>query len=179
MIDAPVTGSAPRAQAGTLTIMVGGEARLLERARPLLELMGERIVHAGPLGHGQTVKLINNALAAANTVAVGEALLVGAACGVDLDALLEVTGAGSGGSTVMQLKAPAMRAHDYEPLFKLDHMLKDVELCLAAAGAAGAPFPAAARAREALRAAASRGLGGQDFAAVLEALEGFAGRRLT
>jgi 3-hydroxyisobutyrate dehydrogenase-like beta-hydroxyacid dehydrogenase len=90
MIDAPVTGSAPRAEDGTLTIMVGGEPADFDRARPLLEAMGKVIVHAGPLGHGQMVKLINNAVAATNAAVVGQALLVGAKTGVDLDALIEV-----------------------------------------------------------------------------------------
>jgi 3-hydroxyisobutyrate dehydrogenase len=178
LLDAPVTGSAPRAEDGTLTIMVGGAAPVLERVRPLLELMGRRIVHAGPTGHGQTVKLLNNALAAANAVALGEALLAGAACGVDLDALVEVMSAGSAASTMLELKARPMIEHAFDPTFKLEHMLKDVDLCLAAAEEAGAPFPAAAHAREAFVAAAGRGLGERDFAAVLEALEGLAGRRL-
>ena len=94
-VDAPVTGSSPKAEAGTLTIMAGGERADVDEARPLFEAMGETIVHAGPLGQGQMVKLVNNALAAANAVALGEALLAGAATGTDLDALIAVMGAGS------------------------------------------------------------------------------------
>jgi 3-hydroxyisobutyrate dehydrogenase len=71
-----------------------------------------------------------------------------------------------------------MRRHDYATLFKLDHMLKDVRLCLEAAEAAGVPFPSAAQAREILAAAAARGHGEDDFAALIEALEGLAGTRL-
>ena len=99
--------------------------------------MGELIVHVGPLGHGQMVKLINNAVAAINTAVVGEALLLGASAGVDLDALVEVLGAGSGGSAMLELKAGPMRAHDYTTLFKLEHMLKDLRLCLEEAEAVG------------------------------------------
>src|SRR5437763_1272898 len=80
--DAPVTGSSPRAEAGTLTIMVGGEATDFERARPLFEAMGELIVHAGPSGHGSMVKLLNNAVAAINTVAIAEAFEIGERYGV-------------------------------------------------------------------------------------------------
>jgi 3-hydroxyisobutyrate dehydrogenase-like beta-hydroxyacid dehydrogenase len=177
-VDAPVTGSSPKAQDGTLTIMAGGDAEDFERALPLFRAMGELVVHAGPLGHGEMVKLINNAVAAANTVTVAEALLVGAATGVDLDRLVEVMGAGSGGSTVLALKAGPMRDHDFTTLFKLEHMLKDVRLCLEEGQAAGAPFASAAQAREVLSAGMGRGLGDADFAALVEVLEGLAGRRL-
>jgi 3-hydroxyisobutyrate dehydrogenase-like beta-hydroxyacid dehydrogenase len=178
MLDAPVTGSAPRAEDGTLTIMAGGPRADFERARPVLEAMGKLVVHAGALGQGQMVKLINNAVAATNTATVGQALLVAAQAGVDLDALVEVMGAGSGNSTMLELKAGPMREHDYTTLFKLEHMLKDVRLCLEEGQAAGAPFPFAALTREILSAAMGRGHGNDDFAALIEVLEGEAGRQL-
>jgi 3-hydroxyisobutyrate dehydrogenase-like beta-hydroxyacid dehydrogenase len=177
-IDAPVTGSSPRAEDATLTIMAGGSEEDFARARPLLQAMGRLIVHAGPLGHGQMVKLINNAVAAINTAAVGEALLLGSRAGIDLDKLTAVMGAGSGSSTMLELKAGPMREHDYTTLFKLDHMLKDVRLCLEEAQTSGAPFTFAALTREILSAASGRGHGDDDFAALIEALEGAAGHRL-
>ena len=79
---------------------------------------------------------------------------------------------------MLALKAGPMREHDFTTLFKLEHMLKDVRLCLEEAQAAGAPFPAASAARDALSAAMGRGLGEQDFAAMLESYEGLAGRTL-
>ena len=176
--DAPVTGSAPRAADGTLTIMVGGPAEAVTRVRPLLDAMGELIVHVGPLGHGQTVKVINNAVAAANASTLGQALVVGRAIGIDLDALVRVMGAGAGGSVMLDLKAGPMREHDYATLFKLEHMLKDVRLCLEEGQRAGVPFPAAAEVREVLNAGMGRGLRDADFAALIEVLEGLAGRRL-
>jgi 3-hydroxyisobutyrate dehydrogenase-like beta-hydroxyacid dehydrogenase len=175
LVDAPVTGSAPRAEDATLTIMAGGAAADFERARPLLESMGRLVLHVGPLGHGQTIKLINNSVAAVNALTVAQALVVGRDAGVDLDALVAVMEAGSGGSTMLSLKQAAMRAHDYTPLFKLDHMLKDVRLCLETAGV---PFEAAAAAEQALEAAARDGHGDEDFAAMLSAVEGQVGRRL-
>jgi 3-hydroxyisobutyrate dehydrogenase-like beta-hydroxyacid dehydrogenase len=178
MVDAPVTGSAPRAEDGTLTIMAGGSDEDFERARPVLEAMGELILHAGPLGHGQMVKLVNNAVAATNAATVGQALLVAARAGVDLDALIEVMRAGSGASAMLDLKAGPMRDHDYTTLFKLEHMLKDVRLCLDEGQAIGAPFAFAALTREILTAAAGSGHGNEDFAALIEALEGAAGTRL-
>src|SRR3954447_2679294 len=189
-VDAPVTGSAAQgaggagaiiaagAEAGPLTIMAGGAETDFERARPLLEVMGELIVHVGELGQGQTVKLINNAVAASNASTLAQALIVGKATGVDLEALIRIMGAGSGASTMLTLKAEPMRTHDYATLFKLEHMLKDVRLCLEEGQAAGVPFPAAAHTREVLTAAMGRGLGDADFAAIVEVLEGLADTRL-
>lgn len=177
-MDAPVTGSSPKAEDGTLTIMAGGSEADFERAHPLFEAMGELIVHVGPLGHGQMVKLINNAVAAINTAVAGEALLLGKRTGVDLDSLLSVLNAGSGSSAMLALKAPAMRAHDYTTLFKLEHMLKDLRLCLQEADEVGQEFRFAEEVTEILEAAAGRGLGEQDFAALLEVLEQRSGAQL-
>ena len=177
-VDAPVTGSSPKAEDGTLTIMAGGAAADVARARPLFEAMGETIVHVGPLGHGQATKLVNNAVAAANALVVAEALVAAQALGVDLDRLLAVLGAGAAASTMLALKAAPMRAHDYAARFKTEHMLKDVALCLEATREAGVPFDGAARVREALVAAVARGHGGDDFASLLEVVETAAGRRL-
>jgi 3-hydroxyisobutyrate dehydrogenase-like beta-hydroxyacid dehydrogenase len=178
MIDAPVTGSSPRAQAGTLTIMVGGPESDFERAKPLLEAMGELIVHVGELGQGEMLKLINNSLGAANAAAVAEALVLADATGVNLDALQAVTQSGSGASAQMEMKSGPMRNHDYTTLFKTEHLLKDVRLCLEEAQAAGVPFPAAGHARDLLAATVGRGHGAEDYAALIEAAEGLAGRRL-
>jgi 3-hydroxyisobutyrate dehydrogenase-like beta-hydroxyacid dehydrogenase len=178
MLDAPVTGSSPRAEAGTLTIMAGGEAADFARARPLLEAIGKLIVHVGELGQGEMLKLINNALGAANAAALAEALLLARATGIDLDAFAEVVSTGSGASAQLELKSKPMREHDYTTLFKTAHMLKDVRLCLEEAQAAGVPFPAAAHARDLLSATMGRGHGDEDYAALIEAAEGLAGRRL-
>jgi 3-hydroxyisobutyrate dehydrogenase-like beta-hydroxyacid dehydrogenase len=177
-MDAPVTGSSPRAEDGTLTIMAGGTAEDFERARPLFEAMGELIVHVGPVGHGQLVKVINNAVAAANTAVAAEALIEGARAGADLDALVQVIGAGSGASAMLDLKQQSMRAHDYTTLFKLEHMLKDLRLCLEEARAAGVHTPMIEATEQILADANERGLGEQDFAALLEVVEERAGARL-
>ena len=178
MLDAPVTGSSPRAEDGSLTIMVGGEPQDFARVRPLLEAMGRLIVHVGELGQGQMLKLINNSLGAANAAAVAEALLLAGAKGIDLDAFVEVTSAGSGASTQLAFKSGPMREHDYTTLFKTAHLLKDVRLCLQEAETTGVPFPAAAHARDLLTATMARGHAEEDYAAVIEAVEGLAGRRL-
>jgi 3-hydroxyisobutyrate dehydrogenase-like beta-hydroxyacid dehydrogenase len=177
-VDAPVTGSAPKAQDGTLTIMVGGSDQDVQRAMPLFEAMGELIVHVGELGMGQQVKVISNAVAATNCATLAQALVVGRRTGVDLEALLKVMGAGAASSTMLELKGRPMLAHDFEPLFKLDHMLKDIVLCLQDAREAGAGFPSAALAGELYAAGSGRGLGERDFAAVLEVVEALNDTRL-
>ncbi len=178
MLDAPVSGSSPRAEDGSLTIMVGGAREDFERALTLLETMGRLIVYVGELGQGEMLKLINNSLGAANAAAVAEALLLASASGIDLDTVVQVVSSGSGASAQLELKSGAMREHDYTTLFKTAHMLKDVRLCLEEAQSAGVPFPSGAHARDLLIAAIGRGHGEDDYAAMIEAAEGLAGRRL-
>jgi 3-hydroxyisobutyrate dehydrogenase-like beta-hydroxyacid dehydrogenase len=177
-MDAPVTGSSPKAEDATLTIMAGGAPAAFERARPLFEAMGELVVHVGELGQGQLVKVINNAVAAANTAVAAEALLAARLAGADLDALVKVMGAGSGASAMLALKAAPMRAHDWSTLFKLEHMLKDLRLCLEEAEAAGVRMELVQETAALLEEAERKGLGERDFAALLEAVEDRAGARL-
>jgi 3-hydroxyisobutyrate dehydrogenase-like beta-hydroxyacid dehydrogenase len=169
-VDAPVTGSKPRAEDGTLTIMAGGSDEDFARAKPLFEAMGELIVHCGPSGHGAMVKLLNNALAAINAAALAEAIDLAETYGLDTERLLEVMSAGSAKSTMLDLKARPMLERSYDPLFKLEHMLKDVRHCLNEADALGEDFDLAADAERLYAAAAAAGLGEQDFAAVFEAV---------
>ena len=176
-VDAPVTGSSPKAEAGTLTIMCGGSEADVARARPLFEVMGEKIVHVGAAGEGQAVKVLSQGVTAVNCATLAQALTVGRQAGLDLEALLEVMTGGSSDSTMRALKGKPMIEHDFSPLFKLEHMLKDVRLCLDESRAAGAAFPFAALAGELYSAGVGRGLGQQDFSAVLEVVEGMAGRR--
>jgi 3-hydroxyisobutyrate dehydrogenase-like beta-hydroxyacid dehydrogenase len=177
-VDAPVTGSSPKARTGTLTIMVGGAEADIERARPLFEIMGEKIVVCGEAGQGQAVKVITQAITAVNCATLAQGLLLARQAGVNVDALLETMDGGSSDSTMRALKGKPMLEHDFTPLFKLAHMLKDVELCLAETRAAGSSFPFAGLAAELYGAGVGRGLGEQDFGAVLEVLEGLNGARL-
>ena len=162
--------SKPRAEDGTLTIMAGGSPEDFARAKPLFEAMGKLIVHCGPSGHGAMVKLLNNALAAINAAALAEALDLAETYGLDSDRLVEVMSAGSAKSTMLDLKARPMIERDYDPLFKLEHMLKDVRHCLAEAEALGEDFDLAADAERLYAAAADAGFAEQDFAAVAEAV---------
>ena len=177
-VDAPVTGSSPKARTGTLTIMVGGAEADIERARPLFEIMGEKIVICGEAGQGQAVKVITQAITAVNCATLAQGLVLARQAGVDVEALLQTMDGGSSDSTMRALKGRPMLEHDYTPLFKLAHMLKDVQLCLSEARTAGGSFPFAGLAAELYGAGVGRGLGDEDFAAVLEVVEGISGRRL-
>ena len=169
-LDAPVTGSKPKAEDATLTIMVGGDAAHFERALPLFEAMGKLVLHVGPQGHGSMVKLINNTIAAVNTAAVAEGIAVGRRAGLDLDKLLAVIGAGSGASAMLDLKARPIIERDYEPLFKLGHMLKDVRHCLTESRALGTEMQVAAAAEALYSEADDAGHYDDDFAAVAESI---------
>jgi 3-hydroxyisobutyrate dehydrogenase-like beta-hydroxyacid dehydrogenase len=149
--------------------MAGGEQGAFERALPLFEAMGERIVRVGPQGHGQLAKLLTNTMGAVNAAALAEAVLTVKRAGVDPDAFLQVAGGSAGASTVLTLKGRPMFDEDFEPLFKLEHMLKDVRHCLEEARALGIELRLGAVAEGLYARAAQEGHGEEDFAAVITA----------
>jgi 3-hydroxyisobutyrate dehydrogenase-like beta-hydroxyacid dehydrogenase len=170
-LEAPVSGSRPKAEGGTLTIMAGGEEEAFDRARPLLEAMGELIVHVGPQGHGQMAKVLTNTMGAVNAAALAEAVTVARKAGLDAGAFLEVASGSAGNSTVLELKGRPMFERDFEPLFKLEHMLKDVRHCLSEARELGVEVALGPLAERLYAQAAEDGRGGEDFAAIVTAVE--------
>ena len=170
-LEAPVSGSRPKAEDGTLTIMVGGERDAFERARPLFEAMGERIVHVGPQGHGQLAKLLTNTMGAVHAVALAESVLAAERAGLDPDAFLEVAAGSAGNSTVLGLKGRPMFERDFTPLFKLEHMLKDVRHCLNEAKALGVELRLGSLVEPLFASAGESGHAEEDFAAVIRAIE--------
>ena len=170
-LEAPVSGSRPKAEDGTLTIMVGGEEGDFERARPLFDAMGERIVHVGPRGHAQLAKLLTNTMGAVHAAALAEAVLAVEKAGVNPDAFLEVAAGSAGNSTVLGLKGRPMFERDFTPLFKLAHMLKDVRHCLDEAKALGVELSLGAFVEPLFARAADAGHGDEDFAAVIRAFD--------
>jgi 3-hydroxyisobutyrate dehydrogenase len=170
-LEAPVSGSRPKAEDGTLTIMVGGEEADFERARPLFDVMGERIVHVGPRGHAQLAKLLTNTMGAVHAAALAESVLAVEKAGIDPDAFLEVAAGSAGNSTVLGLKGHPMFERDFTPLFKLEHMLKDVRHCLDEAKALGIELRLGTFVEPLFAKAAEAGHGEEDFAAVIRALE--------
>ena len=141
VLDAPVSGGTTAAGNGTLTIMVGGDAALLAECRPLLESMGRRIIHAGPLGQGKVVKIVNQMMAAVHLLALGEAFALGVRCGATPETLYSVIKESSGYSKMMDLRLPGfLLAGSFQPGFKLDLMKKDINLALDSARAEAFAF---------------------------------------
>lgn len=141
MLDAPVSGGPQGAAAGTLSIMVGGEKKALDKVMPLLQAMGKTIVHMGESGAGQVTKLCNQLVVGINLQGVCEALALGRAAGVNLEKLRDALLGGSAASWMMQNLAPKMLAKDSAAGFRIDLMLKDLRLANELAFELGTPLP--------------------------------------
>jgi len=177
MVDAPVSGGTNGARAGTLTFMVGGAAADVERARPVLASMGRNILHAGPNGAGQTVKVCNNMLLGVLMLGTCEALRLGVANGVDPVVLSEVMGKSSGANWALQVYNPCPgvmpdvpASRGYTGGFAVDLMLKDLGLAVENAEASGEPVPMGEQARRLYDRLSAGGHGGLDFSSAFEKL---------
>ncbi len=175
VLDAPVSGGTTGAAAGTLTIMAGGDAALVEECRPLLESMG-RIIHVGGVGQGKVVKIVNQMMAAAHLLAIGEAFALGIRSGADPRTLYSVVKESSGYSKMMDLRLPGFLLDGaFRPGFKLDLMKKDVNLALASARAENVPVLLTSVVGSVFAAASAAGKGSEDFSAAAAFLAGLAG----
>ena len=173
MLDAPVSGGDSGAKAGTLSIMVGGEAEVLERCRPILEAMGKTITHCGPIGAGQTVKLCNQVAIAGALLGVCEALALAQKSGVDAERMLEAISAGAAGSWQLSNLGPKIAARDFAPGFMIKLMQKDLRLALEAGGDVRQPLPNTALVQQLyyqLQAQGAEDEGTQALARVVEGL---------
>jgi 3-hydroxyisobutyrate dehydrogenase len=131
LLDAPVSGGVARALAGELSILVGGTAADLDRCRPVLEQLGDRIFHTGPLGSGHAMKALNNLLSAAGLLATAEVLEVGVSFGLDPEMMLEVLNASTGRNNSTERKfAPHVFSGSYDSGFALAHLVKDLRIAL-------------------------------------------------
>ena len=140
-LDAPVSGGAEGARNGKLSIMVGGDADVLERARPALEAYAARITHMGPSGAGQATKAVNQVLVAGIAQAVCEGLALGEALGLEAERLLPTLGAGAAGNWFLDKRGATMLRSEFAPGFKSAHLLKDLKIVRAMAEAAGIRYP--------------------------------------
>jgi 3-hydroxyisobutyrate dehydrogenase len=176
MLDAPVSGSREGAVDATLSIMVGGSEASFKRALPIFETMGKSIVHVGlRCGDGQTVKLVNQLLAAGHTLIMSEALLFAQAGGVDLEKTLEAVTAGAAGSWMLTNRAPQVIQRDWRPGFTIDLQLKSVAAVLKAADTFGVPVPMTAQLYQYYRTLQKAGLGQEGHHALVKALEKLSG----
>lgn len=175
MLDAPISGGSEGAARGTLSIMVGGEARDFERALPVFQAMGQKITHVGATGAGQTVKLVNQILVVGNCLAMCEALLFAQAGEVDLAKTLEAVSAGAAGSWMLSNRGPQILQRDWRPGFTIDLQQKDIRLILGAADELGVPLPGTAQIFQLYRTLQKQGLGSEGNHALIKALEHLAG----
>ena len=181
-VDAPVSGGVGGAVAGTLTFMAGGDAAALDRARPVLEAMGRRIVACGRPGAGQAAKMCNNMILGISMIAVSEAFVLAEKLGLDHQALFDVASTSSGQCWALVNHCPvpgpvpASAANSaYKPGFATALMLKDLTLARDAADAVGAATALGHHARDIYAAFAVGGHAGLDYSAIVEAVRG-AGR---
>jgi 3-hydroxyisobutyrate dehydrogenase-like beta-hydroxyacid dehydrogenase len=144
-LDAPVTGGTEGARAGTLTVLVGGSERDLERARPLLAVVGQRISHLGPVGAGQRAKAVNQVLVAGSYAAVAEALALGQRLGLPMERVCEALMEGAAGSWALRHRSANMLNGRFPLGFRLALHHKDLQIALAAATAVGLELPLSAQ----------------------------------
>ena len=178
MLDAPVSGGEPKAIDGTLSFMVGGEEEVFNTFKPVLLAMGSSAVRCGGIGAGNTTKLANQIIVAANIQAVAEALTLAQKAGVDPDLVFQAIKGGLAGSTVMNAKAPMMIEGNDKPGFKVDLHIKDLNNALDCAHTVGAPVPMTAEVQEILQWLHSNGKGQADHSAIAQYYEHLTGIKL-
>jgi 2-hydroxy-3-oxopropionate reductase len=177
MLDAPVSGGVAAAKTASLTFFVGGEAAILERVQPLLELMGKAIFHMGPSGTGQVTKLANQICQLANLQGTAEALLFAGAQGADAGKVREAIMAGYGGSRMLDVLGKKMVERDFAAgiVAALHH--KDIGVALDIAHEGGLALPVTAQVMQQLNALMGSGFGEQDTSSLLLVLEQMMGRK--
>jgi 2-hydroxy-3-oxopropionate reductase len=176
-LDCPVSGTSGVVARGEGVLFVGGERRVFERWRPLLESMLPRAIYIGAAGQAMVLKLVANLLVALHSVAAAEALHLARRAGLDPAVALEVLVGSAAGSRMLELRGPLMVRGEYPAQMKLDLFMKDLHLIQDAAAAAGAALPLTDIAERLYAAAAGTGHGGEDLAVVLTALAALSPRR--
>jgi 3-hydroxyisobutyrate dehydrogenase len=177
LVDAPVSGGDVGAQNGTLSVMAGGRSDAFERVLPMLQVVGENIVHLGDAGLGQACKACNQVAVVTALLGVCEALALAKKTGLSMDKMIEVVAGGAGGSWQLTNLGPKIARGDHAPGFMIDLVLKDLNIVLDTAERAGLPLDATAHATTLFKQVAEQGggrLGTQAIAKALESAGGFA-----
>ena len=172
-VDAPLSGGAPGALAGRLTVMAGGAAADVDRARAVMDSLCANYTHMGPSGAGQTTKLVNQVLCALGFQAVAEAVRLAEAGGVDATRLAEALKGGRADSSILQEFGPKMARRDYSPTGRIDNMMKDLEAVQAFSGSQRLPLPLTGLVADLHRSLLAAGLGPRDTAAIMLQFSGF------
>jgi 2-hydroxy-3-oxopropionate reductase len=175
LLDAPVSGGTVGAEAGTLSIMVGGDEATFERSRPVFEAMGKRITYMGPSGAGQLTKACNQIMTAGIYAVMSEALVLAAKSGLDPVKVVEVLSSGAARCWALEVRAPRILKRELTPGFKAAMQYKDLNIVAEAARTVGVPMPVTGVVRELYNAMLTAGDGELDNSAVITVLERLAG----
>ncbi len=179
-LDAPVSGGPWGAEAATLAIMCGGAEADYQRALPILRALGKHLFHCGPVGAGQTVKLVNQMIGGGIMTLIAEGLTLARKAGVDPAQMVDVLSVSSGNSSLLEARGKKfILADSYVPGFMTELMRKDMALAVSLAQDLKSPTPVAAGALQMFTAALNQGLGEADFSAVVKTYEQAAGVKIT
>ena len=171
-VDSPLSGGAPKAAIGQLTLMMGGEAGDVERAQDVLKDVATNMTHMGPAGAGQTTKIINQVLCGLGFLAVAEATQLAQDAGVDAEKIPVALKGGRADSALLQEYMPRMANKDYRRTGRIDNMVKDLNMAAELSRATGTSMPMTALCAEIHRMLTAAGFGGEDQAAVMEFFNG-------
>ena len=174
-LDAPVSGGEPKAIDGTLAIMVGGKQAVFDRFKDMLDVMGGSVVLCGDYGAGNTTKLANQIIVAANIEGLSEALVLATKAGLDPNVVFQAIRGGLAGSTVMEAKSPMMIAGDFNPGFRIRLHQKDLHNALLTGKELGVPLPVTSLVQQMLGALMNDGKADADHSAIANFLEDMAG----
>lgn len=178
-LDAPVSGGVSGAEAGTLSIMVGGRDEVFEQCLPIFQALGKNISHMGGVGMGQMTKLCNQVIAALNIQAVCEGLIFGAKAGIDLEKLISVVSTGAAGSWMLSNLGPKMIGRDFEPGFRVALEQKDLRLAMSVADELKVPLPGTSLVNQLFRSIEAAGMGECGTQALITALERLAEHKIS
>ena len=174
MLDAPVSGGEPAAVSGNLAIMVGGKQEVLDRCMPVLDVMGRSVVRVGDVGAGNTVKLANQIIVAANIEAVGEAFVLAQKAGIDPELMFQAIRGGLAGSNVMEAKVPMIMDRNFNPGFRIRLHQKDLHNALLTGKELGVPLPVTSLVQQMIGALMNQGRGENDHSGIVNFIEDLA-----
>ncbi len=158
-LDAPVSGGDKGAKEAILSIMIGGDAEIVEALQPCWQAMGKTIVRQGPAGSGQHTKMVNQTLISSMMIGVCEALVYGQRAGLDLETVLKSVGSGAAGSWSLTNLGPRIIANNFDPGFFVEHFVKDMGIALAESKRMGLSMPGLALAEQLYVSVQSKGWG--------------------
>lgn len=171
MLDAPVSGGEPKAIEGTLSVMVGGDKEVFDKNYDIMKAMAGSVVYTGKIGAGNTTKLANQIIVALNIAAMSEALVLATKAGVEPDLVYQAIRGGLAGSTVLDAKAPLVMDRKFDPGFRINLHIKDLQNALDTAHAIGAPIQLTAGVMEIMQAMKADGMDHLDHGALIRHYE--------